>query len=96
MRSLRSLSFFKPAKAILVPGMYFLGFSVIKKVVVSNISLGAITQVEKADRRNDPAVGVRTEVFEHGVLIPDDALVDVGSTIREAFCFAGMATKNAV
>ena len=27
MRLLRSASFFKPAKAILVPGMYFLGFS---------------------------------------------------------------------
>jgi hypothetical protein len=26
-RSLRSLAFFKPPKAILVPGMYFLGFS---------------------------------------------------------------------
>ena len=27
MRSLRSLGFLRPAKAILVPGMYFLGFS---------------------------------------------------------------------
>jgi hypothetical protein len=27
MRSLRSLAFFMPAKAILVPGMYFFGFS---------------------------------------------------------------------
>lgn len=27
MRSLRSLAFFRPPKAILVPGMYFLGFS---------------------------------------------------------------------
>ena len=27
IRSFRSLAFFKPAKAILVPGMYFLGFS---------------------------------------------------------------------
>lgn len=27
MRLLRSLSFFRPAKAILVPGIYFLGFS---------------------------------------------------------------------
>jgi hypothetical protein len=26
-KSLRSLAFFKPPKAILVPGMYFLGFS---------------------------------------------------------------------
>jgi len=27
MRSFRSLSFFRPPNAILVPGMYFLGFS---------------------------------------------------------------------
>lgn len=27
MRSLRSLGFLRPPKAILVPGMYFLGFS---------------------------------------------------------------------
>lgn len=27
MRSLRSFSFFRPPKAILVPGIYFLGFS---------------------------------------------------------------------
>ena len=27
IRSLRSLAFFMPAKAILVPGMYFFGFS---------------------------------------------------------------------
>lgn len=27
IRSLRSLAFFRPPKAILVPGMYFLGFS---------------------------------------------------------------------
>lgn len=36
IKSLRSLSFFKPAKAILVPGMYFFGFSRYSNSVVSS------------------------------------------------------------
>ncbi|CAH0694604.1 unnamed protein product [Spodoptera exigua] len=35
MRSARSLGFFKPANTILVPGMYFLGFSKYSKRVSS-------------------------------------------------------------
>jgi hypothetical protein len=35
MRSLRSLAFFRPPNAILVPGMYFLGFSRYSKRVSS-------------------------------------------------------------
>ncbi len=34
------------------------------------------------------------EVLEEGLLAPGDALVDVGSGVRKAFGFAGVATEH--
>jgi len=38
----------------------------------------------------------QTEIVEERVLVPDDALVDVRTRIREALCFPRMPSENAV
>lgn len=34
------------------------------------------------------------EVLEQGVFVPSDTLVDVGSSVGEAFCLTSLATKD--
>ena len=56
MRSLRSPSFLRPAKTILVPGMYFLGFSRYSKRVSSLHSMPlemlAVCQGEQSQKKS--------------------------------------------
>lgn len=85
IRSFRSLAFFKPPKAILVPGMYFLGFSKYSNWIVV---------------RTDPdRVARRGELF-HGTyqraLIPCDTLLLVRIGIRVALDLSRLTSEKAV
>jgi len=84
MRSFLSLAFFRPPKAILVPGMYFFGFS-----RYSNCEDGI-------SRSREPQYEhCMTETYE-GVLVPLDALLLVGVRVGEAVDGTGVATEKTV
>lgn len=67
MRSLRSLSFLRPANAIFVPGMYCL----------SRIQSASMLGGQSVGTH---LLGV-LEVLEEGVLVPSDALIHVGGGV---------------
>src|ERR1700735_4244525 len=72
IRSLRSLVFFRPPKAILVPGMYFLGFPRYSNYAV--------------DQSFFSMVGLRDIVRTYqSIFIPGHAGLSVGIGVREAF-----------
>lgn len=81
MRSFLSLSFFRPAKAIFVPGMYCRHVT---------IRIGRREYGRVAD-----LFGV-LEVLEEGVRVPGDTLVHVGSGVREAVDLARLAAEDSV
>jgi hypothetical protein len=70
------LSFFKPANAIFVPGMYY-------------IHGRRLVQTSTRDHRIGMThlLGV-LEVLKEGILVPGNALIDVGSGVREALALA--------
>lgn len=81
MMSFLSFSFFKPAKAILVPGIYY--------EMDMSISIGRKHNTNIAAH----LFGV-FEVLEKSVLIPCDTLVDVGRGVREALRLTGLAAEQ--
>lgn len=74
------MSFFRPAKAILVPGMYFFGFS---------YEIAAIERMSNHLWGEDEGKAA-DQVLEEGVLPPGDALLDVRLGIRETLDLAGL------
>lgn len=91
IRSFLSLSFFRPPKAILVPGMYFLGFSrysnytEVRSAIETLRATGA-AQVSRTWRRGT----------YQSVLLPLDALLLVGIGVRVALDGTSVATEQAV
>lgn len=79
MRSLRSLSFFRPAKAILVPGMYL-------RVETSVTGWNTIRSATYLFRI--------LEILEQRTLVPCETLVDVGSGVRVVCSLSSLATKE--
>ena len=80
MRSFRSLGFFRPPKAILVPGMYFLGFS-------RYLNWNTVSDISDCRR----TLGNTNQ----GILVPDDALGLVGIGVGIALDLTGLATEEA-
>lgn len=83
MRSLRSLAFLSPPKAILVPGMYFLGFSRYSnyKALVPDIARGGTSMYRKS--------------YE-SLLVPLNTLLLVCVGVSEARDLAGVASEKTV
>lgn len=84
IRSFLSLPFFKPPKAIFVPGMYFFGFS-----KYANYFEYVSTSVLRIDRPG----GMGTN---KSILFPLDALLLVCVGVREALNLTGLAAKQTV
>lgn len=93
IRLLRSTSFLSPAKAILVPGMYFLGFSRYSKRVSS-------LQVTPSEKRSNEKRRLEKSQYDgvdgRGVRRDEAHLVDVGLGVREALDGAGLAAEETV
>lgn len=85
MRSFRSLAFLRPPKAILVPGMYFLGFSRYSNCVVSD----GCAKLSVHGR----AAAVKT--YE-SLLVPLNTLLLVGVRVGESVNGTGLASEEAV
>lgn len=83
IRSFLSLPFFKPPKAIFVPGMYFFGFSRYSNYTGMSVN-------RPADQCQG-AVGTN-----QSVLFPFDALLLVCVGVREALDLAGLAAEKSV
>lgn len=86
IKSFLSLSFFKPPKAILVPGMYFLGFSRYSNYMPSPVSKTIPT----------PFIVVVASQAYQSVFIPDDTLLLVGIGVGEALNGSRLASKETV
>jgi len=82
MRSFLSLAFLRPPKAILVPGMYFFGFS-----RYSNLAVLVSSSV---------GIGLGQIFAYKGVVVPLDALLLVGVRVGETVNGTGLATKETV
>lgn len=80
IRSFLSLPFFKPPKAILVPGMYFLGFSRYSYYCTISHWSRIISFVKT----------------HKSVLRPGDTFLFVGIGVGEAFDLASLTTEQAV
>jgi hypothetical protein len=124
MRSLRSFSFFRPAKAIFVPGMYcemrqhLRENSMIRDEVETAIEMGrngereqtvnvkarGSTQGARRGRYEgqETRAHVRSgthlfrvlEVLEERLLVPGDALVDVGGGVGEVLRLASVTAED--
>lgn len=81
MRSFLSFSFFRPANAILVPGMYW-----------AESMWGQYLSV--CDKCRCPHLFRVLEVLEEGIFTPCDSLVHVGGSIRVSLGLSGLATKK--
>lgn len=91
IRSFLSFSFFRPPKAILVPGMYFLGFSRYSNYEGKRHVSRARFQSERRPW------GRRAWVWTYqSVLLPLDALLLVGIRVGVTLNGAGVAAKQAV
>ena len=84
--SLRSFSFLKPAKAIVVPGMY-LSVGTKRKHIISKIC------THNACNCKVYLFGVR-EVLKKRVLAPDNSLFLVRLSVFETFCLTRMPTEQ--
>jgi hypothetical protein len=80
IRSLRSLFFLRPPKAIFVPGMYFLGFSRYSNCVYVN----SVFSQHQGD------------MTYQCVLLPFNTLLLVGIGVGEALNLTGLAAKETV
>lgn len=84
IRSFLSFSFFRPPKAILVPGMYFLGFS----------------RYSNCGHRSANTIWTESVSFwlqtYQSILLPLDALLLVGIGVRVALDRAGVTTEQTV
>jgi hypothetical protein len=89
IKSFLSLAFFNPAKAILVPGMYFLGFS--NRVIIRSQRKSSRYNADQAS-----PMSRLTEVVEQGLVLPYDSLVNVGSGVRETLYLTGLSAKETV
>jgi len=81
MRSFLSLPFFRPPKAILVPGMYFLGFS-------------RYSNCGRCQRVSRPVVC--PSCTHEGVLVPLNALLLIGVRVGEALDLTSVAAEKTV
>lgn len=79
MRSLRSFSFLRPAKAILVPGMYW----GLKMSIIGLRMRGRATYL----------LGV-LEILKQCLLVPCDTLVNIGSGVLVAFDLTSFTTED--
>lgn len=85
IRSFLSFSFFRPPNAILVPGMYFFGFS-----RYSNYTLGQ----RKIERKK---TGSKKQSQTHqGIFGPDNTLLLIGICVLEALDLTGLASEQPV
>jgi hypothetical protein len=80
IKSFLSLPFFKPPKAILVPGMYFFGFS-------------RYSNYGKLANHETP---FQIHLTYESTLIPGDSLLLVGIGVGESFNLAGLTTEKTV
>ena len=81
MRSFRSFSFFKPANAIFVPGMYWERYQQRVGFMLSDVA--------------KPTHLFRVlEVLKEGLLVPGNTLVHVGSGVREAIGLTSLTTEH--
>lgn len=87
IRSFLSFSFFRPPNAILVPGMYFLGFSRYSNCIISWVS-GPCKRGKGGNKT--------PETTHQRLLIPDNALLLVGIRVLEALDQARLASEQAV
>jgi hypothetical protein len=87
IKSFLSLGFLRPAKAILVPGMYFLGFS---RYCSRDV---ASAQTLTPQHQEHPAA---TTHLEQGVLLPNDTLVNVGGGVRETVDLTRLSAEETV
>src|SRR5690242_20886084 len=81
IKSLRSLGFLRPPKAILVPGMYFLGFS--RYSNCRGVSDQFFFEL------------VKKQTYK-STLVPGDALLLVGVGVRETVDLASLAAEETV
>lgn len=91
IKSFLSLPFFKPPKAILVPGMYFLGFS-----RYSNCKEGATRSAKENPEYHPPCACDVCVLSYKCVLVPLNTLLLVGITVGKALDLTGVAAEETV
>src|ERR1700761_4903866 len=66
---------------------WYRGYTVINKRYIKRVT---------SRRNNHPNLFGVLKIFKEGILVPGDALIDVGSCVRETLGLPSFAAKNAV
>lgn len=91
MRSFLSFSFLRPPNAILVPGMYFFGFSCALSAAIFRDRHCPVVETDIGRERR-----YAYEVFEQGVLTPGDCLLLVGIGVGESLDLTSLSSEESV